>query len=600
MKTLKFLSPLPFTYLLVALALGLVAPVKVATSQGDSAEEHSIAIQIAHTRKLDPSCPPPTLERGNQCVLQEDVVLEETLELASDTKLNCRGHKLTPATVGVLDEPRTSENEFQPSKPELAILINEANSVTIQNCSIEDFDFGILSIKTKTPEDLKDNHGAVAQLSNKILQNNINVRTTGIHLLQSDNTLIAGNRVTYHSVGGRGIVLQLNSDNNKIIGNKIVSTDSASTGQVRRLPGGPIVAGIADNGIQTFQSTPFTSLLNLIINNRLFQVGTPGALQDPEDAFRLDNNLIQLNTLEDIGGVLSTCSLDPDTPCSTDADCSSIDKGTCLLKAVNTSVAGIQTNFGSANTIIRNNILRGWAVGISFGGVPSVLLEGGKQGTCSLDSSRLCRTIADCTFMIDRFGDKGTCSGAKDVTVDGQSMNMLAEGNIIFGSILAGIHLGQTVGSTVRGNIIKGPTDRGINLIHDAILSGTVERNIISGSKNGIALTAGLATFFGAKIRLNDITGYNNAVLTLEDYNLPSELSVEGKGNYWGLPCPGFDRATVRMENGEINLKVIDSHPYDQPVATTPGHALPATCDDPAHPGPRPPRNPAPGPKPKG
>jgi parallel beta-helix repeat protein len=598
MKTLKFLSPLPFTYLLVALALGLVAPVKVAISQGDSAEEHSIAIQIAHTRKLDPSCPPPTLERGNQCVLQEDVVLEETLVLASDTKLNCRGHKLTPAAAGVLDEPRTSENEFQPSKPELAILINEANSVTIQNCNIKGFDFGILSIKTKTPEDLKDNHGAVGQLSNKILQNNINVRTTGIYLLQSDNTLIAGNRITYHSVGGRGIVLQLNSDRNKITENTILSTDSASTGQVRRLPGGPTVGGIADNGIQTLQSTPFTSLLNIIINDGLIQVGTPGALQDPEDAFRLDNNLIERNTLVDIGGVLSTCSLDPDTPCSMDTPCP-MGKGTCLLKEVN-AFAGIQTNFGSANTIIRKNILRGWAVGISFGGGSSVRLEGGKQGTCSLDSSRLCSTNADCTFESDRFGNKGTCNGAEPVTVDGQSMNMLAEGNIILGSILGGIHLGQTVDSTVRGNIIKGPTDRGINLFNDAIVSGTVERNTISGSKNGIALRAGRATFFGAKIRLNDITGYSNAVLTLEDYNLSSELSVEGKGNYWGLPCPGFDPTIVRKENGEINLKVIDSHPYDQPVATTPDPLLPATCDDPARPGPRPTRNPAPGPKPKG
>jgi Periplasmic copper-binding protein (NosD) len=260
-------------------------------------------------------------------------------------------------------------------------------------------------------------------------------------------------------------------------------------------------------------------------------------------------------------------------------------------------------NFGSANTIIRKNILRGWAVGIGFGGQRSdLVVPGGKQGTCSLDSSRLCIDDADCTFESDRFGNKGTCNGAKDVTVDGQSMNMLAEGNIIFGSILGGIHLGQTVGSTVRGNIIKGPTDRGINLVQDAIVSGTVERNTISGSKNGIGLTLpGVPpTSLGARISLNDITGYNNAVLTSNDYNLSSELSVDGKGNYWGLPCPGFDPTIVRKENGEINLKVIDSHPYDQPVATTPGHALPATCDDPAHPGPRPPRNPAPGPKPKG
>src|SRR5262245_45563134 len=38
-----------------------------------------------------PECPPPTrLDHGGDCVLDEDSALDETLRLASSTKLNCR------------------------------------------------------------------------------------------------------------------------------------------------------------------------------------------------------------------------------------------------------------------------------------------------------------------------------------------------------------------------------------------------------------------------------------------------------------------------------------------------------------------------------
>jgi parallel beta-helix repeat protein len=335
----------------------------------------------------------------------------------------------------------------------------------------------------------------------------------------------------------------------------------------------------------------FSSLLNVIINDCLIQIGTSGARQKSEDEFKVDNNLIEGNTFEEIGGVLSTCSLDPDTPCDEDTDCSLIDKGICLEKIVDRGFAGIQTNFGSAGTIIRENILiGGWAVGISFGGIPNnTKMEGGIQGTCSRDSSRLCVTNADCN--IARFGNKGTCSGAQPVFLDGRSMNILAERNIIHGSILAGIHLGQTDGSTVRGNIINGPSERGINMVNDAIVNAIIERNSIHGSKIGFGLTAGNATSFGARVRLNDITGYNAAVLTLDSYNLYSELSFNGKGNYWGLPCPGFDRNKVLKDDGQINSTVIDSHPYNQSVATTPIVLLPSPCENSHRPRRRPTRN---------
>jgi nitrous oxidase accessory protein NosD len=61
-------------------------------------------------------------------------------------------------------------------------------------------------------------------------------------------------------------------------------------------------------------------------------------------------------------------------------------------------------------------------------------------------------------------------------------------------------------------------------------------------------------------------------------YNLVTELSVNGQGNYWGLSCEqsgGFDPTTVSPANPNVK----DSHPYGVPVAETPDSQLPATCN---------------------
>jgi hypothetical protein len=87
------------------------------------------------------------------------------------------------------------------------------------------------------------------------------------------------------------------------------------------------------------------------------------------------------------------------------------------------------------------------------------------------------------------------------------------------------------------------------------------------------------ALFFGSTIRLNDSTGYTTEVRTSDDYTLPSELSDAGRGNYWGLGCPGFDQTQVLFDSGAVNPHVTDSHPYGQPVADTPESLLPATCN---------------------
>ena len=158
--------------------------------------------------KPDPACPAPTVAEGGQCVLRGDAVLAETLRLPSDTKLNCKGHLLRPAATGMIDNPRTIVNEFQPSRPELAILLHRAYDTKIQNCRIEGFDFGILVAETKAPEGESETRKA----QNKILANTIDVRTNAISLLKSDGALIADNQLTYAAERGRGIVIEFDSD----------------------------------------------------------------------------------------------------------------------------------------------------------------------------------------------------------------------------------------------------------------------------------------------------------------------------------------------------------------------------------------------------
>jgi len=90
------------------------------------------------------ACPPPSVAQGPQCVLQQDATLTNTMWIPSGETLDCQGHRLTPAAAGVLDDPTTAANEFQPSQPDLAIFVHGASNVIIKNCAISGFDFGII------------------------------------------------------------------------------------------------------------------------------------------------------------------------------------------------------------------------------------------------------------------------------------------------------------------------------------------------------------------------------------------------------------------------------------------------------------------------
>ena len=130
----------------------------------------------------DPAWPPPSVALAGSCVLHGDATPSDTMWLTPGTTLNCQGHRLKPMTTGTLDNPRTATNEFQPSGPELALLVRNAYNVNIENCVISGFDFGIIVAQSKAVNAPEGQTG------------------------------------------------------NKILGNTITSTDAASTGQVHQLP----------------------------------------------------------------------------------------------------------------------------------------------------------------------------------------------------------------------------------------------------------------------------------------------------------------------------------------------------------------------------
>ena len=161
------------------------------------------------------------------------------------------------------------------------------------------------------------------------------------------------------------------------------------------------------------------------------------------------------------------------------------------------------------------------------------------------------------------------------------------------GIALAGKH------NVVRGNNITGPTipeGSGIHLlgefgIETTIMSGNTIKDVANAlfleqtfTSPAYPVAPKTASTF-AQISLNTFTGYTNAAHAIWDstspvpftvpYTLPSELSVGGQGNYWGLPCSpsgpsGFDPAKVDPANPPPPPPVIDSHPFGNPAFTPP------------------------------
>ncbi len=526
----------------------------------------SLALSAAnYLLGANPVCPPPSVGQLGQCVLHSDATLSDTMWLTSGTHLNCQGHRLTPAAPGVLDNPRTTANEFQPSRPELALFARNAYDVVVQNCVISGFDFGMIVAQSKAANAPKG-----IPPTNQILGNTIDVRTNPIDVIKSDNVLISGNQVTYASERGRGIVIDFDSDNNQIVLNTITSTDAASTGQVHQLPGGPFVTGnaIMDNKIHILQADK--ELQNFVVSGVLIQVPAGERGTDIEDTGRSDHNLVALNNIVD-RGVGRSCTLDPGTSCKADTDCG-VGKGTCLLK----QDSGVGFNIRASDTTVIGNLVSGrMERGISFGGIPAVMtFPNWYPGTCTLKPAQLCSMDSDCNIPGYNTTSGGTCTGVGSATFDGNTLRLTAEANVLSGTYdSAALFANDTDTFVFNGNTVNGGAS-GIQ-INNAAINGTVERNVVSGAANALDLVFQPA--FSTTIQLNDFTNYSVAIRTSDDFTTRTDISA-AKGNYWGLPCPGFNPSLVLFDSGLINPFVFDGNPYGKPVARTPDFILPMPC----------------------
>jgi hypothetical protein len=529
-----------------------------------------LAETVDSTIKLDASCPPPTRDQGGHCVLDADAYISAPLELASSTKLNCKGHRILPVAAGI-DGP--FGGGYSPSVPEVAVVLIGTHKSKLQNCVIgspeERFDFGVTILAAKAP----------AGGRNKVLGNEMHVRNRGVLLLGADDNEIADNDIEWDG-SGVGVYVNRDSDRNHIVGNTLTSSDRPIR-PVREFPGTNTVTGAGnDVGVFHLDNMVGTTLINVLIGNRLLQFPM---LVSGGELLRIEDTVTEFNTI------------------------------TLPGPHVGKNHGGIVTAVLATRTIIRGNDVTGGRPGIRFsgGGAPVLLPK-----TCSGDASRYCLTDADCNIPGVDEVPLGTCPVLGPVVnLDARAIGALVEGNTLHGPFgqlgppalplpqldCALGPFGGTVGAVVRDNLIfAAGSMHGIILSGEGLLDSVtlapnsgaiVTRNIIDGARIGLNLRAPLPAnnLFGARVSENDII--NSLVVAVgstqvgsTDYAVPSELSVDDqgrvctmgstgcRGNFWQHDAaPGF--RTTDTNDSDIR----DSNPFCQPVAAL-GGVVPVTC----------------------
>jgi hypothetical protein len=556
---------------------------KGSTLSGDLFREHSFAAAV--------SCPAPTIEENGICVLkppstnpqQTIFPITSTLELTSDMTLDCKNFTLAPDDtkpnkgVGTGIDPWPGVR----SSPEVAVFIKKGvQHVTIQNCNIQNFDFGILAMASKGV--------SITDVPNvQIIHNVIGARFVGISLYSVDSSLIEDNAVTFKTLGGRGIVVQRDSDLNKIQRNTITA-DFAGIGAVRS-PGptgssNKSVSSGAGIVVGQIDGTGGSTLLNVIINSTLYQLVTANA-NTPTSITKFsaftEGNSIMKNWIT----IPSCCSF----PDATD--------GISLPVALGTQISD-NTIFGATYSV-RIGIQADPQVPKQFPGKCSLRTDNGQTRLCFVDS--------DCFIAgFDTQNNGETCTNIPTpLPLSWLSGQNTVENNRIQGPFVSGVTLAGK-NTVVRGNSITGPqrpvpppppppgtalpgaiflvgphalgtavvTQNTISNVHIALSLQSAFQNL---SLPSCTITACPQSCIGAKISANDFTDYDIAVQTDDGYSLLlSALSVNDMGNFWGPAC--FDPTRVQKRNGDVTNAAKDCFPFSKPVAKAAQNALPAPC----------------------
>ena len=472
-------------------------------------------------------CPAGTRAHSRSCVLDSDLELHEPLVLESFMTLNCRGYRLRPVLPGTGTTPET----YVPSVPPLAVAIIGDRGVDVRNCRIGEegrrFDFGIIAVNAKD----------AGPSGHRIHDNEISARDAGITLLRVDDARLNDNVITWSN--GFGIALLRDSDRNRINDN-VLSSAGAPPAAIRFVPDGPFRSA-SDEGIFVVAQYP-QPLFNLVLAGRLYQFPNFENGSYPGN----DDNVIEANQLFLPGS------------------------------SVGKAHGAIEVGGNSTRTRVVGNAVHAAGYGIRFaGGMAAQPLS--RPGVCLSPAGTLprhCAADADCFIPQIDETPLGTCSGLVSDVRDLRARDTLAEYNTLVGpfnsttTMRAGIFGGNaTVGGIIRHNRILGTgIEPGITLAGNMIQSGVVTGNVVHGASVGLLLQQGRATSFGAQVVLNDITGSTSrAVGVTGPYNLPTELSSNGVGNFWGHAIPPCFRVSDTPVPGLIE----DSAPFCVPVAAS-------------------------------
>lgn len=531
------------------------------TFKSDALLAHPAAGPSA-TLPLPPLCPDPTEPVGNKCVLIRDVRLERTLILSSNMTLDCQGHVIRPVQGSPLIV----------NPPQVGIFLNNAQNVRIENCGISGFDFGIFAINTKrTFRPLVQAVPLPSFEPIRILRNIITSQYTGVSLMSVDEAVIEKNIIVYTRAAGRALYVGRNSDSNKVISNTFIAQlvpgvpnfafrvpgpESAANPKVAfPLPGPGAAPGVVIiTQIEGLEPT----LLNAVINRQLFQLTTSRSLvadSSFSEGNRLEGNRIRFNDVPVDGVILS------------------IPEGTLVARNIIGKGGDAAVRVGSQNEISR-----------IF------------PGTCVAKPNRLCLDNGGCNIQgLDAAGGTDTCTGQITRVVSWISRHNRIEENTITGPLGSGISTAGQM-TTIISNTITGPlrnptTGAGIRLIgKNGIETTTVLGNTVSKVEVALNFLQTIqnlpAATFGAEIAFNDFTEYDTAVLvsgvSTNPYNLASELSVSGGGNFWGTSCrEGLSANAVKNSDGTFNSLITDSHPFNVSVARIFRGVLPSTCPQP-------------------
>src|SRR5262245_62155296 len=109
--------------------------------------------KVARSRKLDRTCPSPTIKKGSMCVLGNDVTLDDPLQIDSSTHLNCQGFAIRPriqakplggaCIAGACDLTpsractTSADCARVPSEPGTGLVFYKTYGAKVQNCNIE-------------------------------------------------------------------------------------------------------------------------------------------------------------------------------------------------------------------------------------------------------------------------------------------------------------------------------------------------------------------------------------------------------------------------------------------------------------------------------